>query len=217
MTWSTDTWLEISPIYERIVSMPFITALRDGSLELEKFKFYMKQDSGYLEHFGKALAIIGSRADDPKTALTFMQFASNAILVENALHESYFKEFGVQEGNTILEPACHHYVHFLKSTAALEPIEVAMAAVLPCFWIYKEVGDFIYKNQVSITNPYQKWIETYSGEEFGVAVREAIRICDRVAMESTAAIRAKMTQAFVTSSRLEFEFWDSAFQFRVWG
>ena len=83
-----------------------------------------------------------------QNTLAFLQFAENAIIVENALHESYFEEFGISE-KAIIQPACHHYIHFLKSTAALENLEVAMAAILPCFWIYKKVGDYIYENQKS--------------------------------------------------------------------
>ena len=146
MSWSKETWQTIRPIYNRIIEMPFITELMDGSLPLEKFQFYMSQDSAYLENFGRALALIAARASDTENTLAFLQFAENAIIVENALHESYFKEFGISE-KAIIQPACHHYIHFLKSTAALKNLEVAMAAVLPCFWIYKEVGDYIYENQ----------------------------------------------------------------------
>lgn len=183
---------------------------------MEKFQFYMAQDSGYLQHFGRALALIGARASDTACALAFMRFGENAIVVERALHESYFKDFGITGGDSI-EPTCHHYVHYLKSTAALDPIEVAMAAVLPCFWIYKEVGDYVYENQRTVNNPYRRWIDTYAGEEFAVSVRQAIDSCDKMAVAATEAMQARMTEAFITASRLEFRFWDSAYRLNKWG
>jgi len=215
MSWSKETWQTIRPIYNRIIEMPFITELMDGDLPLEKFQFYMSQDSAYLENFGRALALIAARAYDTENTLAFLQFAENAIIVENALHESYFKEFGVSE-KAIIQPACHHYIHFLKSMAALENLEVAMAAVLPCFWIYKEVGDYIYRNQKSGNNPYQAWIDTYAGEEFGEAVQKAISICDDHAINTTPQIRTKMTEAFVSASHLEYQFWDAGYSLRSW-
>ena len=215
MSWSKEIWQTISPIYDRIIKMPFITELMDGSLPLEKFQFYMSQDSAYLENFGRALALIAARAYDTENTLAFLQFAENAIIVENALHESYFKEFGVSE-KAVIQPACHHYIHFLKSTAALENLEVAIAAVLPCFWIYKEVGDYIYENQQSGENPYQAWIDTYAGEEFGEAVEKAIAICDEHAAKTTPQVRAKMTEAFVSASHLEYQFWDAGYTLRSW-
>jgi thiaminase (transcriptional activator TenA) len=136
-------------------------------------------------------------------------------VVENALHEYYFKDFNLTDKG-ITQPTCHHYAHFLKSTASLESVEVAVAAVLPCFWIYKEVGDYIYKNQQSTNNPYQKWIDTYAGEEFNPVVQQAITICDSLASNCTTSQQHFMTDAFITSSQLEFQFWDSAYHIRKW-
>jgi thiaminase/transcriptional activator TenA len=215
MNWSTKAWQAIESIYANVIEMPFITELTEGSLPLEKFQFYLQQDSRYLDHFGRALSLIGARANDLQDALAFMRFAEGAIVVENALHGSYFEMFGIT-GTADIEPACHHYIHFLKSTAALDSVEVAMAAVLPCFWIYKKVGDHIYSNQTSAENPYRKWIDTYAGEEFGELVNRAIAICDNAAATCTEAQQQKMIDAFVTASRLEFDFWDGAYRLRRW-
>lgn len=146
MKWSENAWKQIEEYYQLILAMPFVKELAEGSLSKEKFQFYMAQDSLYLEHFGRALALIGARAYNIQDVLSFTRFAENAIVVENALHESYFKDFDVTEKGK-MQPVCHHYVHFLKSTAALDAVEIAMAAVLPCFWIYQKVGDYIYDNK----------------------------------------------------------------------
>lgn len=215
MNWSAKAWNAIDDVYANIIDMPFIKELTEGSLPLEKFQFYITQDSRYLDHFGRALSLIGARANDLQDALAFIRFAEGAVVVENALHGSYFETFGITGAGNI-EPACHHYIHFLKSTAALDAVEVAMAAVLPCFWIYKKVGDHIYSHQTSETNPYKKWIDTYAGEEFGELVNRAIAICDKAAAKCTEAQQQKMIGAFVTASRLEFDFWDAAYKLRGW-
>ncbi|UEQ76109.1 thiaminase II [Chryseobacterium arthrosphaerae] len=215
MKWSEQTWKGIEELYESILKMPFIRELSEGSLPQEKFRFYMAQDSLYLEHFGRTLSLIAAKITDLQDVLAFMRFAENAIVVENALHESYFKDFGVSDKG-ILQPACHHYIHFLRSTAALESVEIAVAAVLPCFWIYREVGDYIYRTQNTVDNPYEKWIDTYAGEEFSAAVDQAIAICDKIAENSTGAIRQKMTEAFIMASRMEFHFWEAAYELKMW-
>lgn len=215
MKWSEQTWKTIEPIYESILKMPFIEELTNGRLPKEKFQFYMSQDSLYLEHFGRTLALIGTKVYDIKDSLSYIRFAENAIVVENALHESYFKDFDVSDKGNI-EPACHHYIHFLRSTTALEPVEVAMAATLPCFWIYKMVGDYIYGNQQLENNPYQRWIDTYGGDEFATTVQNAIAICNNAAENTTPEIRKRMTEAFITSSRMEYNFWDAAYNLNVW-
>jgi thiaminase (transcriptional activator TenA) len=215
MNWSNKTWEQIQPIYQSIIKMPFIAEMMKGTLALERFQFYIAQDSHYLEHFGRSLSIIAARIQNIKDSLAFIRFAEGAIIVENALHESYFKDFNLTDKG-IMQPSCHHYAHFLKSIASLGSVEVAVAAVLPCFWIYKEVGDYIYKNQQPINNPYQKWIDTYSGEEFNKVVQQAITICDSLASSCTKSQQHFMTKAFITSSQLEFQFWDSAYHLRKW-
>ena len=98
----------------------------------------------------------------------------------------------------------------------MEQVEVAMAAVLPCFWVYKKVGDHIYSNQNKGKNPYQKWIDTYAGSEFGEIVDTAIKACDEVAKQCTADQRETMRDAFLTGCRLEWMFWDSAWRLEKW-
>ena len=215
MNWSSRAWEQIIPIYQKIIEMPFITELTNGTLPLEKFQFYMLQDAHYLDQFGRALAIIGARSQSLEDSLAFIKFAEGAIVVEKALHESYFESYQLIEKGSI-QPTCHHYGHFLKSTAALQPVEVAIAAVLPCFWIYKKVGDHIYQNQKAIDNPYQKWIETYAGDDFGVITQRAIDISNRISLGCTPLQQQSMTEAFVTASRLEYEFWNSAYILKRW-
>ncbi len=215
MNWSEQAWTKIEAIYGSILKMPFITELTSGDLQKERFQFYMAQDSLYLEHFGRTLALIGAKAHSISDALAYIRFGESAIVVENALHESYFQDFGIETRGE-MQPACHHYIHFLRSTAAFEPMEVALAGTLPCFWIYKEVGDYILTQQKKENNPYQKWIDTYGGEEFASSVRSAINICNQAAENTTPSIRAKMTEAFITASIMEFDFWDAAYNLRKW-
>jgi len=94
------------------------------------------------------------------------------------------------------------------------PVETSLAAVLPCFRIYNEVGDYIVKNQVKDINPYQSWIDKYGGDEFKESVIKAIAICDEFAEKSF--FKEEMTDAFLYSSRMEWMFWDSAYRMETW-
>ena len=217
MNWTDHAWQSIQPLFQEILEMPFIQELKDGTLPLEKFQFYMLQDAKYLEHYGRALAALGSKAADNKMALDFFEFGKNALVVESALHEAYFEQFGLQAHQEItIEPICHHYIHFLKSTVAFDSVEVATAAILPCFWIYKEVGDHILETQNSSNNPYKNWIDTYSGDEFAEGVKLAIAYTDVMAENSTEEKRKLMLAAFKTASKLEFMFWDAAYKNTKW-
>lgn len=215
MTQFTQTlWEKIEDIYQPILELPFNQELMAGTLAQEKFEFYIVQDSLYLADFGRALGILGSRSISSERMLDFWEFAQNSIIVERALHDEYIKQFKIT-GDAKRSPACSHYTNFLLATAAHRSYEEGVAGVLPCFWIYREVGNYIYA-KAAPNNPYQNWIDTYAGEEFSAAVDKAIAITDEVAEKSSPFTRERMIDAFVASSRLEWIFWDSAYRMEAW-
>ena len=112
-------------------------------------------------------------------------------------------------------PDCLGYTSFLLATAYHEPWEVLVAALLPCFWIYWDVGSAIAQ-RADAANPYRAWIDTYADEGFGEAVRTVIGITDRAAAATTPAVQARMLTAFVRSTQYEWLFWDGAYQQRGW-
>jgi len=214
MKFSDTLWNQVQPIYDKILEHPFNQEFIQGSLSHEVFQFYLKQDSLYLTDFARALALIGAKSTSPHRAVQFLEFAQGAIAAERGLHEQFFAEYEI-EVDVPKAPGCFSYTNFLLTTAALQPDEEAIAAVLPCFWIYREVGRYIAQHAVS-NHPYQKWIDLYSGEDFAQAVASAIAIADEVADPTTPAMRERMVSAFIMSSRLEWVFWDSAYRNEQW-
>ncbi|AGA76510.1 thiaminase II [Echinicola vietnamensis] len=215
MSWTSEAWEKITPLYDKIINMPFNQELQKGSLPKEVFKFYMAQDAFYLGEFGKALSTISGRFADLDRVLAFSEFAAGAIVVERALHESYFKELGLPD-EVEPSPSCLLYTNYIRNQAGFANIEKAVAAILPCFWIYKAVGDHIYAQQDGSENPYKNWIDTYAGEEFATSVEKAIAITDQLAEEASPAAREEMFEAFEMASKLEWMFWDSAYRTEKW-
>ncbi len=215
MKWSEKTWSETAHIFRSITEMSFMKELAGGTLPREKFLFYIAQDDIYLLSYARALAMIAARATTRAEVAAFTKFAEIALVSEQMMHDEFFKETPPADRADI-QPACHHYTSYLLAVAATEPVEVAMAAVLPCFWIYREVGAHIYKNATAEGNPYQAWIDTYVGEEFDALVDEAIALCDAAAARSTPEQQARMTSAYAFAARLEYDFWNAGYKLREW-
>jgi thiaminase/transcriptional activator TenA len=212
MKWSERAWKEAAPVYGRILELDFVRELIAGTLSREKFLFYIRQDALYLVGFGKALAGIAAKLDDVEHSRAFLTFAGECMAVERALHASYLGDEALPEPS----PTCLLYTSYILKQVYDAPLEVAMAAVLPCFWVYKEVGDHILAAQSKNGNPYQAWIDTYGGDEFAEAVLQAIAICDEVAASCPEARRRAMTDAFVVCTKMEWMFWDSAWKLETW-
>jgi len=176
------------------------------------------QDAHYLLAYGRALAVTAAKADGAEGMVQFARAAQEAVLVERSLHNGFMSEFGIapaQFASTPLTPACHHYASFLLSTAWAEPYPVTLATLLPCFWIYAEVGRDIHCRSAA-GNPYQSWVDTYAGEEFHAAVRAVCATVDRLAAKAADETRAAMHSAYTHAARLEWMFWDNAYRLGDW-
>ena len=217
-SFSADAWARNTSLYDRIVTLPFNVELAEGRLGLDAFRHYIVQDAKYLIAFAQALAIASARADDPDQIVLFAAAAQEAVVVERALHADYFRRFGIDEvavAATPMSPACHHYTSFLLATGFREPPAVHVAALLPCFWVYREVGHHIHRLAAS-DNPYRAWIDTYAGDEFAAAVDAIIAATDAVAGLASPGQREAMHAAFARAMQLEWMFWDSAYRLERW-
>lgn len=215
---SDQAWQRTAPLRAAIDALPFNTELAAGTLDRARFQTYIVQDALYLDQYGRALALAAARGPDSATLQQFAQSAIGAVMVERALHERYLTEFGVDPASLATaepSPDCLGYTSFLMATAYHDPFEVLLAALLPCFWIYWDVGNTIAK-QAAAGNPYRAWIETYSDEGYGAAVRGVIAATDRAAAGTTDALRNRMMTAFIRSTQWEWLFWDGAYQRRGW-
>lgn len=218
MSFTQDAWQRNQALYQNTLALPFNQELANGSLSKEAFCHYVIQDAHYLEAYGRALAVCAAKAFSADEIILFTESAKVAIVVERSLHDSFMQEFAVSKAqfeNTPLTLACHHYTSFLTATAWSESYPVVLASLLPCFWIYAEVGKDIVNKSIE-NNPFQAWIDTYSGEEFNLAVEQVKATIDRIAAQSDAATLEKMHQAYTRAAELEWLFWDSAYQLRTW-
>ena len=215
---SRAAWSRNARAYETIRTMPFNAELAAGTLSETRFKHYITQDAHYLVGFGRALTLAAAKAPSPERLIQFAKSAEGAIVVERALHGGFFEKYGITAeifNSTPRSPACHHYVSYLVATAYAEPYEVLLGALLPCFWIYAEVGRDIH-GRAAAANPYQAWIDTYAGEQFHAAVRATIEATDEAAAGASPALQERMQHAFTRATQLEWIFWDSAYRLEKW-
>jgi thiaminase/transcriptional activator TenA len=213
-----ELWTSIEPIYAAILRHPFVTGLTDGSLGRDRFEFYAVQDALYLREFARALAIAAARAPKDDWIIMLTEHAAGALKVERSLHEGFFREFGLTSEAVLatpLAPTNLAYTHYLLGVAYGAPFHEALAAVLPCYWIYWEVG----KQLTRAGSPnalYARWIETYGSDEFGGIVAAVLAATDEVAAGVGGVERDAMRRHFYATSRYEWMFWDMGYRREQW-
>lgn len=215
MSITQDAWSRALPIYDRITQMPFVRELADGSLRRSAFEFYICQDALYLDTYAQVLSLLGGRSRDREVCRMFNRHAAEAVEVENMLHASFIEGFTIHRPPVKRAPACRAYCNFLLASAYHEPYAGGLGAVLPCYWVYWEIGRHVLTIAGELDeHPYRRWIETYADESFGAVVNEIIAVCDAAAEAFTPAERALFLELYEIGTQYEYDFWQMAYEER---
>lgn len=217
-TFCERIWAETEGLRAKIDGLAFNRELAAGTLGEDRFRFYMIQDALYLDDYSRSLAAAAAKAPDSDARCFFAAAAEEAIVVERALHAGFFETFGISPEDAARaekSPTCTAYTNFLLAVAHTGSYGELVAAILPCFWIYWDVGLAIAKESKP-DNPFAAWVETYSDDAFGDQVKTAIVLADAAAAAAGAAEVERMRAVFVLSTQYEWMFWDSAYRLEAW-
>jgi thiaminase (transcriptional activator TenA) len=191
---------------------PFVLGVADGSLAVEGFARYVRQDYVFLVDYARVLALGAARAPELATMRRFAGLAQAILGEEMELHRAFAREFGISERDLEAEPAApltRAYTDFLLRTAALGSFAELAAALLPCMWGYAEIGARLAQRaEASPDARYRRWVETYASAEFQDLAAWCRGLVDRLAADAGADERERMRRAFVQSSEHELAFWD---------
>jgi thiaminase/transcriptional activator TenA len=146
----------------------------------------------------------------------FARHAASTAEVELALHDSLLAELGIQSIDAMPPaPTTLAYTSYLLATAYRGTFADGFAAVLPCYWIYAEVGAQLVERG-SPDPRYQRWINTYADDDYQTIVAEVLALADDVGVTLSDADEARARAHFATSARYEWMFWDAAWRREVW-
>jgi thiaminase (transcriptional activator TenA) len=206
------------PIWEAILAHPFLKELGDGTLPHDRFLYFIRQDYLYLFEFARVLCVGGSKAEDLDTLEMFAKHAANTVAVERVMHTSFIQRLGLQADQLLdseRTPTTQAYTRHLLAVAREGTLGEIVAAVLPCYWIYLEVGRHLVTCQPA--DPiYRDWIKAYGSETFAALVQQQLNLVDGLGARAPAHESRHMTEHFIQSSRYEYLFWDDAYRLVAW-
>jgi len=211
--------LRAGRIWRAIDAHPFLRELHAGTLPMNRFTYFILQDYVYLLDFAKVLTQGAAKSPDLETLELFCRHALGAVEVERSFHASFGKSLGLTRGqlDEVSEgPMTQAYIGHLQSVARGGTLGEIVAAVLPCYWIYGEVGKRLYKNRPRQPKIFREWIEIYASETFWRPVREQIQLMDRLGAKAKGNDKRLMAEHFILSSRYEYLFWEQAYRLESW-
>lgn len=164
MTLSHELWQANQDLAQACLAHPFVQGIANGTLEPEKFAYYVGQDTFFLEAFARAYSIAAAKAPDWSGLTTFHALV-DGVVAELRLHESYAAEWGVDLRSVEPGAATRRYTDFLLATAWSADVGVTAAAMSPCMRLYAFLGEQLAQNGIP-HHQYANWIRTYSSRDF---------------------------------------------------
>ncbi len=211
-------WSDAAEIYRGICAHPFITGLTDGSLGHDRFRYYVTQDGHYLRGYARALAGCAAKAPTEADLVMFAAHAGEAIAAERMLHTELLAGLGLgadRAASLPVAPTTQAYVSYLLAVTHTGSYAEAVAAVLPCYWIYARVGEHLQRSG-SPDPLYRRWIAMYAGEDFQAVVKAVLAVTDRIGAAASPREQRLMRRHFHATARYEWMFWDAAYRMEEW-
>lgn len=196
-------WDGIADIRRDIDALPFVRGLGDGTLPRDAFVWYLAQDALYLRDYARVLAEASRLAPTAEEQAFWANSAHGSIAAERLLHESWLGAETVDDARPSATTTA--YLDHLAAAASRGGYPVLVAALLPCFWLYHDVGTRLHPLSHP-AHPYRSWLDTYADEAFAAATARAIELVTRAAAAADADTRRRMSEAFRASSLHEHAF-----------
>ena len=204
--WTAALWAAGGETWHQILDLPFVRALGEGTLDEDLFAFYLDQDALYLRDYSRALATLSARADTAAAQVHWAAGAHEAIAAESQLHEGWLANRARLGGAS---PITMGYTNFLRASAAGDDYVVGAAAILPCYWLYEEVGA-VLSSQNHADHPYAEWLSMYGGEDFAADVARSLAEVERAFEAASPSQRVRAARAYLSACVYEREFFDQA-------
>ena len=201
-------------IWKKYNEHPFVLGIQDGTLDKEKFRYYIVQDYLYLEDYAKTFAVGVAKAKNLKIANLFAKYI-NVMNGELDIHNGYLAKLGVTQEEIESTPRALDnlsYTSYMLRVAYEEGQAEIFAAILACAYSYEVIAKNIVKNNPSSVDDefYGDWVRGYISDGYAAENAVLLEVMDSLTEEYTDQQIQHLTDIFVACSRYELAFWEMA-------
>ena len=140
----TERLLEATKeIWDGYNETPFVKGIADGSLDHEKFKYYMIQDYLYLLDYTKVFSIGTAKAKNLDAMRLFAGYIHSILDGEMDIHRAYMTRLGIAKEEAEQTPVALDnlsYTSYMLRVAYEEGEAEVMAAILSCALSYEFIA-----------------------------------------------------------------------------
>ena len=197
---------------------PFVLGIQNGTLDKEKFRYYIIQDYLYLEDYAKTFAVGVAKARNLKMANLFAKYIS-VMNGELDIHNGYLARFGITQEEIDSTPRSLDnlsYTSYMLRVAYEEGEAEILTAILSCAYSYEMIAKKIVKNNpASIRDEfYGDWIKGYVSDGYAEENVILLEELNRLTEHYTEQQIQHLIDIFVACSRYELAFWEMSWGLR---
>lgn len=208
--WSDIAWRTSEQLFERMKQLPFNVGLMNGTLPADRFGEYLRQDVAYLANYAEEMMLLSQLLPERNMRALFLRLSMDAVEGEKALHCLLAEQFSVNDDKEFkASDVTMNYIRYTRRFVDARDVLLSLAALLPCFWVYRELGKYMLAHCKKDDNPYMTWIERYSSDFMDECVDYIIDMCNNFANMASARRRAAMTNVFLESVKHEYAFFEN--------
>ncbi|MGE4213547.1 MAG: thiaminase II [Anaerotignaceae bacterium] len=204
----------VKEIWDSYNQHPFVKGIAYGTLDMDKFQFYMVQDYLYLMQYSKVFALGIVKAETERDMRMFADLVHSTLNSETATHRAYLKRLGITAEdveNAKPSLATQSYTNYMLSVSFTGGIAEVATTVLACAWSYKMIGDFMESVAGAKEHEfYGEWVKSYTSKQYRDDNDVIIDLVDRLAENYTQEQIQSLENIIVDCSRYEYMFWDMA-------
>ncbi|WZH38514.1 MAG: bifunctional hydroxymethylpyrimidine kinase/phosphomethylpyrimidine kinase [Microbacterium enclense] len=202
-SWSAERWDATASTRADVDACAFVRGLASGDLDRDAFTWYLGQDLLYLREYARVLARAAALAPTVDQQRFWATASVSCLEEEAALHQSHVDPADLAPAASTLD-----YTDHLHAASATGSYAVLVAAILPCFVLYTDIGAR-RRGTFAPDHAYADWLTAYGDETFAASSATAAGITDAAARTASAADRAAMAAAYDRSMALELAFFEA--------
>lgn len=206
-------------LWSAIFAHPFVKGIGSGTLDREKYEFYLKQDYLYLIEFSRVFALASAKARQLEDMGYFATLLDLTLNTEMELHRRTCADFGISPSQLEQTEAgliTTAYTSFLVKVCYEGTLKEIIAVLLPCAAGYIEIAQKFKARGLPRNKHYRDWIETYSSKEFSNYANWLENRLNEIAQKASSEDKDFWYRLYLNSTRFEFLFFEMSWNKELW-
>lgn len=215
MNFTQELYLSSKDIWDSYYEHPFVDGIGKGTLDKEKFKFYIIQDYLYLLDYAKIFALGVVKSDNEKDMQMFSTLTNGILNSEMGIHRVYMQKLGLTSEDIFKHKATLDnlsYTNYMLSVAHTGGVKEITVVVLACLWSYDMIGRELLRRYGSDQEFYGEWIKAYTSDAYEELNKWLFNLVESSTANCTENEKDKLKEIFRNCSIYEYKFWDMAFK-----